>query len=131
MLYTMQRLPQEPIVLIRVKPPLHCRKHIYTIDAELVRLTQHIDGTIYRIDDLTALSEQHFTLSDARDWFTGAVREDSLWRSNTQHIVVGQPFIKSLIHRLQFEQRRIPISFVEDVHTGLQAARQSISQHLG
>lgn len=88
MLYTIQKLPEEPIVIVRVLPPLSVEKQIFAIDVELARMSQQYNTKLYRIDDLTRLHPHQFTLTDALAWFTGSVREDALWRNQMPHVAV-------------------------------------------
>lgn len=88
MLYTIQKLPEEPIVIVRALSPLSAEKQIFAIDVEFARLSQRYNAKLYRIDDLTRLRPHQFTLTDALAWFTGSVREDALWRSRMPHVAV-------------------------------------------
>jgi len=97
MLYTIQQIPNQPIYIVRILPPLNSAKQIYAIDAELLRLTAHHSGRACRIDDFTHLHPHQFTRSDALAWFGGAVREDAQWRSHIAHVAVAKPRLRQMV----------------------------------
>lgn len=127
MLYTIRKLPVAPIYIVRVKPPMNAAKSIYAIDMALLRLTGGLQTPFYRIDDLTALQPYHFTLSDARDWFSGPVREDAHWRGHCTHVVVAEKHIARLAYRLQDENNDIYVHLVPTYAAAFDHIRVKIS----
>lgn len=119
MLYTIQRLPDQPIYLVTVKPPLHPRKFIYGIDTELLRLHATHRGPLYRVDNLTALEPHHFTRSDALEWWSGPVREDLAWRGNVVHVAACRPGIARLVQSVYACGERLLVPLFPDLASAI------------
>lgn len=90
MIYTLYRAPHQPIILVRVRPPLHWLKDIYAIDEHVADVAAQIDADIVvRIDDLSLLQAHDFTLADAVLWLTGILREEDHWDGRIDQIAVA------------------------------------------
>lgn len=131
MIYSITRLPQEPIYIVRVKPPLHPLKMIYSIDMELLRITGRQGRRIYRVDDLTALQRHDFTLSDAYGWFCGDVREDALWRGCVMHVAVCRGDAEPLLARIYRSGEAVHVPLFDSVADAVQYSRLEIMRHNG
>lgn len=129
MIYTIKRLSGLPVVLVRAFPPMNINKSIYAIDAEVAHITSQTTGTLYRIDDLSNLGQQDFTLYDARNWFTGLVREDAIWRTRTIHIVIPSPSIRRIVAHMIFNGEQLQVSLVGSLPTALEHIRSQILRH--
>lgn len=131
MLYTITRIPQEPIYIVRVKPPLHPDKHIYAIDTELLRVVTSRQERVYRIDDLTALQPHHFTLSDAFEWFCGDVREDALWRGCVVHVAVCRADVAPLLATIYRTGEAVHVPLFDTVEDAVIYSRLEIMRYNG
>lgn len=129
MLYTIRQFNEEPIVLVRVFSSMNINKNIYAIDADIATIPRKISGTVYRIDDLSNLGQQDFTLSDARHWFAGPIREDTIWRTQTVHFVIPSPAIRQLIARLILDGEQLHVSLAGSVPCVLKHIRTQILHH--
>lgn len=128
MLYTIQQIPNHPIYIVRILPPLHLHKQIYAIDAELLRLTAQHSGRVVRIDDFTHLHPHQFTLADAAAWFGGPVREDEHWRSNIAHVAICRPGLRRLLPKLRASGTRAFVPVVATMEDALAFARYEINR---
>lgn len=128
MLYTIQQLPQQPIYIVRILPPLHAYKQIHAIDAELLRLTANLNGRACRIDDFSHLHPHQFTRSDALAWFSGAVREDQQWRSHIGHIAIAKPKLHNMVSRLVVAGNSTYVPVVASMETALAYAQREINR---
>lgn len=128
MLYQIQQLPNEPIFVVRVKAPLHLGKYIYAIDEALLEMTAGL-ATAYRIDDLTRLRPDQFTLSDAREWFTGPIREDARWRSHIAHVVACKRGVRRLGRTLEARGATLEVPLYPSVAEAVAISRQALAQH--
>jgi len=128
MLYTIQQIPQKPIYIVRILPPLNLYKQIYAIDAELLRLTAGQDGRACRIDDFSHLHPYQFTRSDALAWFSGAVREDAQWRSHIAHVVIGKPKLRRMVSRLVADEHPMVVPLVPSMEAALAYAQREINR---
>lgn len=132
MIYSIYKLPEEPIFLVRILAPMHAEKCIYAIDTEILRLIDPCSGRkIYRIDDFTRLRPHQFTLSDAVTWFTGPIREDQVWRGQIEHVGACNTPISQMIGTLHRRGEKVYMPLFTSVEEAIGFTRLEIARHAG
>lgn len=132
MIYTLYRLPNQPIILVRPRPPMHWLKDIYALDEQVARMADLINADIVvRIDDFSLLQPHDFTLADAILWLTDILREEEPCQERIAHVAVAPDHIVQLsllIYEEDIAALRLPLfpTLADALHYAqLRIARQA------